>query len=302
MVDPGRVPAIQRVRRLRHRYAPTMQRIVSGRDVDLAVDVRIGDQTGIVVLVHATGFCKETWLPVVDALRDRVGTVALDQRGHGGSATSDPPFDWWDLAADALHVLAVEDPPPPHIGVGHSSGGAALAMAEIVAPGTFDSLVLVEPIVFPGPYGRTEDHPLTVGALRRRRAFDSIDDVLATFRGRGPFARWVDEALLAYAEFGTVDDERGGRRLACPPEVEAEFYRAATAHGAWERLDEIRCPVTVVVGEDSDSHPREIAVALAGRFRDADLVVVPGATHFVPMERPNALARIITQRLAAHSP
>jgi pimeloyl-ACP methyl ester carboxylesterase len=277
-----------------------MQRIVSGRDVDLAVDVRIGGEPGTVVLIHATGFCKETWLPVVAALRGRVATVALDQRGHGRSGKSDPPFDWWDLAADALHVLDVMDPPPPHIGLGHSSGGAALAMAEIVTPGTFDSLVLVEPIVFPGPYGRTEDHPLTVGALRRRRAFDSIDDVLATFRGRGPFARWVDEALLAYAEFGTVEDEGGGRRLACPPEVEAEFYRAATAHGAWDRLGEIRCPVTVVVGEDSDSHPREVAAALTGRFRDADLVVVPGATHFVPMECPEALARVVSA-LIAHS-
>ena len=48
--------------------------------------------------------------------------------------------------------------------------------------------------------------------------------------------------------------------------------------------------MTVVAGEESDSHPPEFAAELAGRFSRADLVIVPGATHFVPMERPEAIA------------
>ena len=73
------------------------------------------------VLVHATGFCKETWAEVAALLAG--GSIVLDQRGHGDSETPAPPFDWWDLGRDVLAVAdAVETQQP--VGVGHSSGSA----------------------------------------------------------------------------------------------------------------------------------------------------------------------------------
>lgn len=273
-----------------------METTVESGDTRIALSRRAGDAPGTVVAAHANGFCKETWVPVLD-LVPGVSTLSLDQRGHGSSSVGDPPFDWWDCATDVLAVIDAVTPTPPLVGLGHSLGGAALAMAEILAPGTFRGLVLVEPIIYPGPYRRSHDQPLAVQALRRRRSFTSMEDVLQTFRGRGPFARWVPEALEAYAEHGTVDRDDGTRQLACAPEVEAEFYRGATAHGAWERLGEIACPVVVVVGAESDSHPAEFAGALTERFRLATLDIVPDATHFVPMERPDAVAGHIREVL-----
>ena len=153
--------------------------------VDIAVERRAGDAGFGVVAVHATGFCKETWGPVLAALPG-VAAVAIDQRGHGASTVGDPPFDWWHLGGDVLAVIEEASPAPGRIGLGHSSGGAALAMAEILVPGTFQALVLVEPIVFPGPYARAEENPLTAGALRRRRSFPSLEAVLESFRGGDP--------------------------------------------------------------------------------------------------------------------
>jgi pimeloyl-ACP methyl ester carboxylesterase len=269
-----------------------MGRVAVDGGISIAVSERSGSLPGTVVLVHATGFCKETWEPVVAALPETT-IIALDQRGHGGSDVGSPPFDWWDLGRDVLAVTRRRRRRAPVVGVGHSSGGAALVMAEIAEPGTFDGLVLVEPVIFPGPYGRFDDHPLAIGALRRRRRFGSVGDVIDTFRARGPFAGWTDQALEAYARHGTIDSGDGTRRLACAPEVEAEFYRAATAHGAWDRLAEVACPVVVVIGEQSDSHPEEFARDLTGRFPVADLHIVPEATHFVPMERPREVAQVV---------
>lgn len=251
------------------------------------------------LLVHATGFCKEVWSPVVEELRS-LGidneVTAVDQRGHGDSAKVPGEADWWDLGRDALD--SARRCGAGLVGVGHSSGGAALLMAELLEPGTFSALVLIEPIVFPGPYQRMDEAPMAEAALRRKPAFPSREDALTNFRGRGPFARWDDRALEAYVDgcMRLVDDEL---RLKCLPEVEAAFYRTGTAHGVWDRLGEVAVPSVLVAGEHSDTHPAEFASALAARFPNALVGIVPNATHFLPMEQPGRVAATIADCLAS---
>jgi pimeloyl-ACP methyl ester carboxylesterase len=253
-----------------------------------------GEESGAGVatlFVHANGFCKEMWRPVVDATSG-IRAVSVDQRGHGDSGVGTFPFDWWDLGRDATEWSRML--PGPRVGVGHSSGGAALVLAELLAPGTWDHLILIEPIIFPGPFERAETHPLVTGALRRRTTFASRRETRNAYSGRGPFAGWTAAALDLYVEYGFRDGPDGERRLACSPETEAEYYRMATAHGAWERLGEVGCPVTMLAGEHSDSHPPDFAGRLASRFPSAELITVPGAGHFIPMERPEVVGRSVT--------
>lgn len=241
--------------------------------------------------VHATGFGKELWEPVARGLRRSHRVLAPDQRGHGDSDVPAPPIDWWDLGADVLAVVeraSLEGP----LGLGHSSGATALVMAELLRPGTFRSLVLIEPIIFPPPYFRAEENPMTAGALRRRASFPSPAAALAVFRDRPPFARWTEEALRLYAAHG-LRPEGEAWGLKCTPALEAEFYRGATAHGAWERLGEVGCPVVLGAGAESESHPLPFMRALQERFPAARMVVVPGAGHFLPMEQPGAVAGLL---------
>ncbi len=264
-----------------------MLHVTSHDGIALEAEARgVGDP---VLLVHANGFCKEMWRPVADGLTG-FRIVANDQRGHGGSGVGPPPFDWWDLARDGL---AWAKQCSTRLAVGHSSGAAGLAMSEILAPGTWDRLVLIEPIMFPGPAFRGEDHPLVTGALRRRSSFASVEETRAAFTGRPPFTQWTAEALNLYVTHGFIDGADGRRHLVCDPETEAEYYRTATAHGAWHRLGEIACPVTIVVGENSDSYRPEFADTLAAQFRNASLVTIPGTTHFAPMEKPGEVAEVI---------
>ncbi len=243
--------------------------------------------------MHATGFCKELWTPLVERHLTNHPVIAPDQRGHGDSTPITAPFDWWTLAGDTLAVLDYAGWSGV-TGLGHSSGAAALVMAELLRPGTFGRLVLIEPIIFPGPpYHRFEDNPMSAAALRRRSTFESADAVVASYQGRGPFSGWDADVLRAYAEYGFAPDGEGGWTLKCPPEQEAEFYRGATLHGAWSRLGEIGCPTLLVGGADSSSHPRSFLEAQAARFPEAVVRVVEEATHFVPMERPGVIADLI---------
>jgi len=255
-----------------------------------------GDAAPPIVMVHATGFCKEVAAPVVEELAagvDAFRVVALDQRGHGDSTIPEPPYDWWDIGRD---VLAVIGDSRGVVGVGHSSGAAAIMLAELLSPGSFRSMVLVEPVVFPPPYGSYPDNPMSVAARRRRASFSSPDEALQRWQRRAPFSAWDRRALDAYVGGGLVWRD-GSWVLKCPPEVEAEFYVGAMLHEGWERLGEIATPALLVAGEHSPTHPEVFLRATAKRMQSASYVIVPGASHFVWMERPAAVAAHVAEML-----
>jgi pimeloyl-ACP methyl ester carboxylesterase len=192
------------------------------------------------------------------------------------------------LALDLVAV--VERLEGPVVGVGHSSGGAALARTEILRPGTFERLVLIEPIIFPGPYERREI-PRAVGAERRRRSFRSRDAAWERF-ATGPFKAWDRRVLDQYVEHGFIETDEGWT-LRCDPGVEAEIYREGSNVDTWEYLDTIRCPVRIVCGSDSDTHQPPYLDELTDRFPNAHLVVLDGVGHLAPMEAPERIAETI---------
>ena len=266
-------------------------------DLRLAVEVaRWGAQQphADLVMSHATGFCKEVLHPVTDALatmRSAGRVVSFDHRNHGASARAPRPHGWWSLADDVLAVLDSVDRP---VGVGHSCGGAALTYAELRRPRMFRSLVLIEPIIFPeGPDTDVEDE-LAKRALRRKPRFPSREEAYENFAEKPAFGAWDPAALRAYVDHGLVADGSEWA-LACERHDEADFYRQARHQTGWERLGEITCPVTIVFGEQSSSHSQTFVAELAARFTGTEVTVVSisGATHFVPMERPVEIAKLI---------
>ena len=267
----------------------TPTQFLKSRDgVEIAY-VLSGSDGPLVVFVHATGFCKELSDPLIEDMRAlgvAFRALSIDQRGHGDSGVPDPPFDWWQVGGDLVELVGGET---SVIGVGHSSGGAVLAMAELLLPGVFTELVLVEPILLPPPYIRYPDNPMSAGARRRRPRFASRQAAFDNFMAKPSFAGWQERAMWAYVT-GGMRAEADGYVLKCRPEVEAEFFAAATTHGAWDRLHEIAAPTLIIAGENSTTHHDPYLGALTERFDSARCVVVPGTSHFVWMEQPAAIA------------
>ena len=255
-----------------------------------------GDATPSVVFVHATGFCKELCYPIVSDTRGLIGdfrALAADQRAHGDSAVPEHPFDWWDLGRDLVELVGDAD---PVVGVGHSAGGAALVLAELIQPGTFASLLLVEPIILAPPYGRFADNPMSAVALRRKRGFDSREAAYANFAAKEAFAGWDRRALQAYVD-GGLQPDGDAFVLKCAPEDEAEFFMAATDHRAWDRLGEVEAPALVIAGEHSTTHREPYLSALTNRFADATSEVIPDSSHFVWMEQPGEIAQRVADAI-----
>jgi pimeloyl-ACP methyl ester carboxylesterase len=241
------------------------------------------------VFCHATGFCKEVWIPVIEELSQRVRgwtALALDQRFHGRSQGFPADYDWWRLGEDVRDVAADRR---STIGIGHSGGGAAIAMAEVLRPASFAAAILVEPIIFPPSYRAAGYQAHAEAAGRRRRHFASSEAAFANYHGRGPFSGWDDRALRSYVA-GGFRPEGDAVTLRCAPESEAQFFLHAAGHAMWDRLGELDLAVSLIAGAGSDTHPAGFLSRQAERIKGATTEIVPEATHFVPMEVPGLLA------------
>lgn len=234
-----------------------------------------------VYFAHATSFCGAVWRPIVDLL-ERVDTLTCDFPGHGQGEQLELPVHWRRFGE---HVLS--ETRPGGVGVGHSMGACALVMAQLEDPDRFSFLVLIEPIIFPGPHGRLE-HPLSQVAAKRKASFESRQAALENFKSRSAFANWHPTALQGYVSCGLVGE--GPVELACSPEVEADIYRASNDHDTWERLSEVEVPVLLLSGADSDTIAPDFAREQARRLPSAGVEIVPDAGHFLPMERPDLVA------------
>lgn len=269
------------------------------RGFDGATIAGEGTELGSMLFVHANGFCKELWRPVVtrSVAAQRSGWLSIDQRGHGDSAEGEAPYLWDDVASDVVEIVGAM--PGPVVGVGHSSGGAAIARAAILAPGLFSHLVLIEPIVLPPPYER-RDIPLAGVAERRSASFESRDAARARFAG-GAFSSWSDEALDLYVDYGFSGTEEGWT-LKCNRKVEADYFREGTNVDTWDRLHEIVEPVSLIAGGNSDSLREPDLSDLVNRFTSIESTVVGDAGHLLPMEMPDVVASLIDEAAGSLAP
>ena len=117
---------------------------------------------------------------------------------------------------------------------------------------------------------------------------------------RAIFSTWPEQALRDYVEAGFRDLPGGEVELACAPEWEAAIF-AAHGHDIWEAMAKIAAPVRIWRAEDGST----CAIAEASQFprpaRQVEVVTVPGATHFLPIERPD-LVRDALLAVAALTP
>ena len=271
------------------------------------VDVVVHDLGGrgpLLLFAHAAGFHGRVWAPLTEHLTDRFRCVAFDARGHGESGPPlTPAFCWHELALDVLAVveaLGVERP----FGVGHSSGGTALLLAEQHRPGTFAGLYCFEPVIVPAdpPLGRDPDNWLAAAARRRRDTIASCEEAYDHYAGRPSLAGLDPAALQAYVTYGFERLPSGSVQLKCQPEHEARIYEMATAHDCFGRLPEVRCPVMLACGGASEACLPGPARDIAARLPRSSTEELPGLGHLGPLQDPTTVAASIARYVGTAPP
>lgn len=253
------------------------------------------------MLHHATGFCAGVWRSIARQLAVDHVVFALDARGHGDSTRATGELSWHRYGMDLLEVsqavLELSGAAAFAGVVGHSLGGTAALTAAAAAPGLFERVVLIEPVLIPrsGPGARRAGRTVFSATTRMRRArFESAALARRTLADQEPFNSFRADVLDDYVAHGLVDLEIGGVELKCAPRTEAAIYELG--------------PTEVLLDLAAVTAPVCILEAIHGRFGPAyerlrrstprfEFLSID-AGHLAPMEIPAETARIIGDLLS----
>jgi 2-succinyl-6-hydroxy-2,4-cyclohexadiene-1-carboxylate synthase len=232
-----------------------------------------------IVLLHGFTQTGRSWEPAIAALGERYRALAPDLRGHGESAGARPV----SFAAVRDDVLALA--PARFALAGYSMGGRIALDLALHAPRRVSRLILVG--ASPG-----------LADAQERRARRAADEALADRieeEGIEAFAvRWSSSPLFAGQRPDVAVAAHAERLRQDPAGLAAALRGLGTGvmEPLWQRLPELTMPVSLVVGE-RDAKFSALAERMAAAIPSAELHVVAGAGHAVPLEAPEAVAALL---------
>ena len=264
-------------------------------------DTGRGEKT--LLLIHGLNSYIPEWQANLPVLAAHHRIVAIDLPGYGRSSKGNYVYSMEFFARVVERVIERLD--LGHVTlVGHSMGGQIALTHALLFPGRAESLVLIAPAGF---------ETFTPG----ERAFllEQLDKNLIKFSP--PETIW---AGLGSTVAGDVPREaeffyRDRVQIIGGPDFDGFCYAvvrsiAAMARGpVFDRLPSIRVPVLVIYGTDDRLIPnpllhggstRSIAEAAVRRLPHARLIMVPGAGHFVNLERPDVVNREVLAFVGGH--
>jgi pimeloyl-ACP methyl ester carboxylesterase len=227
------------------------------------------------------------------ALSRRFHCLAIDNRDVGQSSYADESYAVWDMAADVAELLDRLQVPAAHV-VGVSMGGMIAQELALARPELVRSLVLVSTLARSDDWFRgTLD---TFGLIRRQ-----VPDTAAFFEAILPW--WVSHRFLEQPD--RVAWLRWLLRQNPYQQRLEGFLRqigAAGRHDAYDRLPALRCPVSILVGEDDCVAPPRFARELQERIAQAALMILPAVGHAPAIENPGLLNGLLGQLLSDQTP
>ncbi|TCC25176.1 alpha/beta fold hydrolase [Kribbella speibonae] len=222
-----------------------------------------------VVLLHGGGVTADSWQGQVPALAAQYRVLVPERRGHGRTPDVDGPVSMEIFAADTAAFVEALELGPVHV-VGWSDGGKVGMSLALSRPDLVRKLVLI---------GTELTHAGGTTANQALLDPGGMDFLAAAFRPQyeplspdGPdhfdvvFAKWTQM-------WKTL------------PDVDLAALRT------------LPMPVLLMQGDDDCvriEHTAEVARAIP----DAQVAVVPGASHGLPLEKPELVSQLLLDFLA----
>jgi len=222
-----------------------------------------------VILLHGGMCTAETFDAQADALATRYRVYVPERRGHGRTPDVAGPITYENMAGDTIAFMEAMGLQSAHL-AGWSDGALVGLLVAMRRPEAVRKLVLI------GQYvnidGAREEGMALLHAFTTETFPPMFRQMYAAVSPDGP------------EHFDVVFDKL------------APLWRGDPGI-ALDDLAAVTAPTLVLAGDD-DVLTIEHAAALARALPDAQLAIVPGTSHGLPMEKPEVVNRLLLDFLA----
>ncbi|MCD4719959.1 MAG: alpha/beta hydrolase [Desulfobacula sp.] len=258
----------------------------------------LGESENQIHFCHGNSLSAGTYLPFLEKLSSHdLKIYATDIRGHGFSTKENTTqIKSWDIFIKDLEQVVCAITNPPVIGIGHSIGGYFTYAAAALFPHLFSKIVLLDPIILPmkivwlaalfRKIGLAGSLSLPKMTRTKKSEFQSREEALIHYSGKGMFKSWKPEYVQAYVDTAIEKDTATTWELCCNPEFEAQIYEFVPFN-TWQHANHINIPVLVVRGERSDLFHKQAASRLTKIIKNCTFVELKEFGHFLMMEDPD---------------
>ena len=258
---------------------------------------RAGDSGPLVLLVHGIPTNHTLWWDVVPLLHQHARVVAVDMLGYGGSSV--PPGTGVDIASQAAALLELLDVLGEQrvLLTGHDLGGGVAQILAAASPQRLAGVVIVDGVCYDGwPVPAIKAMKLTWPVVERLppRALERM--LRTALRPLFAHSERADQAVQRFVAPWT--EPGGGRRLARHLRSLDSVYTETVA----PFLPRLDLPVEVVWGARDSQMKLRYGERLAREVPGAEFTAVQDAHHFVPVDRPDAVADAVLRVLARAEP
>jgi pimeloyl-ACP methyl ester carboxylesterase len=220
-----------------------------------------------VIFVHGSGGYSGVWRYQTDYFPD---SHAVNLPGHLQGQRLNSVEEHVDWLRDYVRDNGLRDV----VLTGHSFGGAIALMYALRYPEELRAIIII------GSGARLKVHPALIAALEK------------AVNGN-PDGWWQEVAAGYHLTPRDYAREILETQKAMGPAVMLNDFLCCDAFDVMDRVQEIKLPALIVCGEKDMLTPVKYARYLGANLASSQVLIVPGATHFVFAEKPDVVNKAI---------
>ena len=284
---PGYLLAQSSFEWLDYPYDVHYQTLPNGQKVAYADE---GHSDQVIVMIHGLGSYMPAWQKNISELKKEFRVIALDLPGFGKSSKTAKEYTIPFFAESVVQLLEALSIEKAYL-AGHSMGGQIAIFTTLEHQGKVEGLILSAPAGF--EQFSEQDQQLFQMTVSKEAIMQTKEEAIR-MNAMNTFYQFPDEAFFMIEDRLHMRDDPDFGNYS---RAQAESVLAMLNEPVFDRLSKIEVPILVVYGLkdglipnkylNSELTTRSVAESGASELKNAELVLIENAGHFVHFEKSN---------------